>query len=112
MLFLRLLAEGSASPSPAAKGGGAAFQLVFFALIIGGLYMFMIRPQKARQRAQVQLIGSIEVGDEVETSAGMFGRVQRATDTIVWVELAPGMTVKMSRAAIRRRVIEPDPGQG
>ncbi|MFN2615028.1 MAG: preprotein translocase subunit YajC [Actinomycetota bacterium] len=108
MLFA-LLAQ-SITPSASSSGSratGGVSTLIFFALIIGAFYFLMIRPQRNRARQHQDLVRAIEVGDEVETAAGMFGIVKRATDDIVWVEIVPGAEpVKMSRAAIRRRIID------
>jgi preprotein translocase subunit YajC len=108
-MILSLLAQASSSSSPAPAGGAGSFLILI--PLFGLLYFMMIRPQKKARAAQMALTRSVEVGDEIETIAGMFGRITKADDATLWVELAPGFTVKMSRAAIRRKVI-PDVAEG
>ena len=77
---------------------------IFLGLLFGAMYFLMIRPQQRRRRQYMALLGSLEVGDEVETIAGIFGTIRRLDDDHAWVEVAEGMTLKMSRGAIRRKV--------
>jgi preprotein translocase subunit YajC len=107
--MLSLLAQtadptGTATPS---AGGGIAAFLPFLLIIL--LFVFMMRKQGRQRRQHMDLVTSVEIGDEVETIAGMFGTVRRATDDMLWVELAPGAEVKMARAAVRRKVMQFEP---
>lgn len=94
----------------AQEGGGSAAgsagSLILLVAMFGAMYFLMIRPQQKRVRAAQQLARSVEVGDRVETVAGMFGSITAATDDTVDVEIAPGVVVTMSRGAIRRKVTE------
>lgn len=89
--------------------GGSLFSLLLPLVLMGGVFYFLlIRPQKSRQRQQQALMEALEVGDEVMTAGGIFGRVT-AIDTeedIVTVELAPGTQVRMLRRAIAQRLVE------
>ena len=78
--------------------------LIFLALLFGAMYFLMIRPQQKRRKQFMDLIKSLEVGNEVETIAGIFGTIRRLDDDHAWVEVAEGTVLKMTRAAIRRTV--------
>lgn len=88
------------------RGGGGAASLVLFVPLILLFYFMLIRPQRARMRAQQQLLQTLEVGDEVETVAGMFGQIKRMDDETVWLEVAAGTVIRMSRSAVRRKIVE------
>ena len=45
-------------------------------LAFGLMYMLILRPQRARQQRQRQLLESVEPGDEVLTVGGLYGIVQ------------------------------------
>jgi preprotein translocase subunit YajC len=77
---------------------GAGFLLIIVAFAF--LYFVLIRPQKKRQLAARQLLDSVEVGDEVVTAGGIYGRVTELHDDDVLVEIAPQTTVKVARRAI------------
>jgi preprotein translocase subunit YajC len=73
-------------------------------LLIG--YLVLVRPQKRRLQAQRELLNQLEVGDEVVTSAGIFGTIVDIDDDddVLTVEIAPGTNVRMLRGGISRRV--------
>lgn len=88
------------------RGGSGAASLVLFIPLILLFYFMLIRPQRTRMRAQQQLLQTLEVGDEVETVAGMFGTIKRMDEQTVWLEVAPGTVVRMNRSAVRRKIVE------
>ena len=86
-------------------GGGIA-SLLFFVPLILVFYFLMIRPQRNRMRQHQQLLGQLEVGDEVETIGGVYGTIRAVTDGDFMLEVAPGTTIRVSRGAVRRKVYE------
>jgi preprotein translocase subunit YajC len=93
----------------AETGGGS--QLVGLALpllMLVGFYFLLIRPQRTRQRAQQALISSVEVGDEVMTTGGIFGTIVEIDDEegVLTVEIAPGTRIRMLRQGIAQRFVE------
>jgi preprotein translocase subunit YajC len=101
MTFIALLAQAT-TDTPKAN---PLVSLMPIILIFGAMYFLMIRPQRNKQRQFMELLRSLEVGDDVETVAGIFGTIRRLDDDTAWVEIAPGTTIKMSRAGIRRKVV-------
>ncbi|MCU1498459.1 MAG: preprotein translocase subunit YajC [Acidimicrobiales bacterium] len=79
--------------------------LLFLPLLVI-LYFMMIRPQQRRVRAQQALIAALEVGDEVLTTAGMFGTITALDGDVVTLQIAEGVEVRMARAAIGRMADE------
>ncbi|UFN45487.1 preprotein translocase subunit YajC [Nocardioides okcheonensis] len=78
---------------------------------IVALFWFMvIRPQQRRQREVVSLQQSIQVGQRVMMSSGVFGTVVSLTDDRARLEIAPGTQIEIARAAIAK-VDEPVLGQ-
>ncbi len=90
------------------EGAGS---LVFLALFLVAMWLLLIRPQRKRQQQLMQVQHSVEVGDEVMLSAGVFARVTAevedpATGDCLMVEVAPGVEMKIARGAVLR-VVEP-----
>ena len=75
-------------------------------LILVLMWALMIRPQQRRAREHQSVVASMRVGDEVMTSAGIFGTVSALDDETVSVEIAPGVVVRVLKAAIVRRLTE------
>jgi preprotein translocase subunit YajC len=82
----------------------------FAPLVLLGLvfYFLLIRPQNQRRRAQMQMQTELEVGDDVVTTAGIYGTVTEIDDDygVVTLEVAPGMEVRFARAAIAQRLLD------
>ena len=70
---------------------------------IMALFWFMVvRPQRRRQREVVALQNSIEVGQRVMLTSGVFGTVMSLDDDRARLEVAHGTVVEVARAAIAR----------
>lgn len=82
--------------------------LIVPALIIGFVYLFMIAPQRRKMKAHRQLLHSLQQGDEVLTSAGIYGAVAEVEDSIVWLEVAPEIELKIQKASIVQVVSQSD----
>jgi len=101
---------GTIDLATATKSSGS--NPVFFLIIIavfGIFYMFVLRPQRARQRAAAQTHTAATPGDRVRTTAGIYGTIVSADDRDVVIEVAPGVHITMLRRAIMEVVRdEPD----
>jgi preprotein translocase subunit YajC len=83
--------------------------LIPLALMFVVMYLLLIRPQQQRVRRQQVLVSTLEVGDQVVTAGGLFGRIVGLDDETVSLELAPNVTVRVIRPAISRRLDEGAP---
>ncbi|MBI5087532.1 MAG: preprotein translocase subunit YajC [Actinobacteria bacterium] len=87
------------------SGGGAAIvQLGIFLLIPIAMYFLLIRPQRRRQRSQAAMQSSIDVGDEVMTTSGLYGFITGFDGNIVWLEIDDNVQIRVARAAVQRKV--------
>lgn len=81
-------------------------------LLMVAMYFLLFRPQQKRVAEHQRLVRSIDVGDEVVTSAGIFGKITRMTDERVEIELSGGARLEMLRSSIVKRVGDVDePGE-
>jgi preprotein translocase subunit YajC len=90
------------------SGGGSSFLILMIGL--AGVMFFMMRSQRKRTRSQEQVQRGAEIGDEIMTTAGIFGTIveEDEDEGTVMVEIAPGTRIKMLRAGIARRITEDD----
>ena len=103
MHVLSVLAASSSKSNPL----GFLLPLV---IIGGAMYFLMIRPQRRKMRAQADLQSSIEVGDEVMTTSGIYGFVTSLEGEIAWLEIDDDVQIRIARAALTRKV-DTGPGQ-
>jgi preprotein translocase subunit YajC len=92
------------------SSGGSALGLFVPMLLIGAaMYFLMIRPQRRKMRSQAALQSSIEVGDEVMTTSGVYGFVTLIDGEIAWLEIDDNVQIRIARQALQRKV---DTSQG
>ena len=90
-------------------GSGQALQQVaLFALLILGLYVLAIRPQRARARALAEVRAGLAVGTRVITTAGIHATVTAVEGDDVLLEIAPGVVVRFVSVAVVRITDETD----
>jgi preprotein translocase subunit YajC len=78
--------------------------LLMFGLL-GVMMYFMTRRQRKAQEQQAALQNSLDIGDRVMTTSGLYGTVVDADDnTTVTLEIAPGVETEWLRAAVREKV--------
>ena len=76
--------------------------LAVYAIIIGGMWFLLMRPQKKEQKKQSQMLSALEVGDIVLTTSGFYGTVIDITDDTVIVEFGNNKNcrIPMQKSAI------------
>ncbi|MGH9211506.1 MAG: preprotein translocase subunit YajC, partial [Acidimicrobiales bacterium] len=78
--------------------------LIVIVSIFGLLWVLVLLPQQRRVRAHQQLVMSLEEGDEVILTAGIFGRITVLGPEELDLEVAPGVELRVARQAVLRRV--------
>jgi preprotein translocase subunit YajC len=64
-------------------------------------WFLLIRPQAKRQRELARMQSSLEVGDTVMLTSGVFATVREFNeDGTARVEIAPGVVIKVARQAV------------
>ena len=79
-MFLEAAGTGNSA------GGGALFWIIYFAIIIGVMYLVIIRPQKKQQKAREELQSGMEPGDSIMTTGGFYGTILDIDGDTVIVE--------------------------
>ncbi|MDQ3916441.1 MAG: preprotein translocase subunit YajC [Actinomycetota bacterium] len=81
-------------------------QVILLGALIAVFYFLLIRPQKKRVEQHQKLVGSVDVGDEIITIGGLYGRVTAIGDDDFELEPAEGTRLRFVKSAIARRVTE------
>jgi preprotein translocase subunit YajC len=69
-------------------------------------YLFIIRPQVKKQKNQANFEESLEKGQEVVTSSGIIGRINKLEDHVVHIQADTKTFLKITRASISREMTE------
>lgn len=74
-------------------------------LMFGVMYFLMIRPQRKKQKEEEKMRNNIQIGDEILTIGGFYGRVVSIKDDAVVFESASDHSKqKIARWAIQQNL--------
>lgn len=102
MLFLTSSVSGAAGQNSTAA---LINMVVMFALMIGLMYFFLLRPQKKKEKEVSSMRRNLEIGDEITTIGGINGRiVSIKDDDLLVIESGPDKTkIRIKRWAVQSK---------
>lgn len=62
------------------NSGQLISMLLTYGVVIGGMYLFLFRPQQKKRKQEEEMRKSVEIGDEITTIGGIVGRVISVKD--------------------------------
>lgn len=98
--LLALMPALAMAQDPGAPGMGVMGQVIFFAGFILIFYFLIWRPQSKRAKEHKALMSGLNKGDEVVTSGGVAGRINKVTDDFIVVEVADNVEIKVQKVAV------------
>jgi preprotein translocase subunit YajC len=76
-------------------------QLVPIFVVMGIVYILVIRPRARKEREALSSLRNVRRGDTVVTSGGIIGKVTKTIDdNDVEIEIAPNIRIRLARASI------------
>ena len=85
-----------------ASGGGTWFMIIYLVVIFGAMYLLLIRPQKKKQKEEKKMRENLQVGDEIVTIGGIYGRViSLKEDTMVIESKSDHSKITVARWALQ-----------
>lgn len=88
----------AAGGAPGGASGLASFVPLILIFVV--FYFLLIRPQQRKAKEHQQFLGSLKKGERVVTNGGIHGRITGLTDTIVTMEIAENIKIKVNRSSI------------
>lgn len=76
-------------------GFGTVGMVIYILALIAIFYFLAIRPSRKRDKELKAMQASIQVGDDVMTSSGFYGKVVEITDQVVTVEFGTNRGVRI-----------------
>jgi preprotein translocase subunit YajC len=88
LITIFLQAESSGNP------------LIFFVLVFGVFWFFMIRPQFKKQKQERKFREEMKKGDKVVTTGGLHGKVVDISEKTVKIDVSNGMVLKFEKTCV------------
>lgn len=78
-----------AAESSAQSGGMSIIVMIgYLVIIFGAMYFLLIRPQRKKQKEEKKMRENLQVGDEIVTIGGIYGRVISLKEDTLVIESA------------------------
>lgn len=95
-----LIASAHAQGAAAAQQPSLLSPLIMMVLFFVVFWFIAIRPQMKRAKEHRALLAGLAKGDEVVAAGGLLGRVADLAESIVTIEIADGVQVKVQKQAV------------
>ena len=82
------------------SGGSGFTAFIPLVLMFAIFYFLLIRPQQKRQKQHKSLLANLRRGDSVITQGGIHGKITGLTESVITLEIAPGVRVRVSRSFV------------
>ena len=105
---VEFLAQTSAPGAP--EGGSGMEKLMQFlpmVLLFGAMYFFLIAPQRKKQKEHEKMLKSLESGDEIVTTGGIFGVITNVKDDRFVVRVADNTKIEVGKGFVQTVLKKP-----
>ena len=86
-------------------GGSGTFTIVWLIIMVALFYFMLIRPQKKKEKAEKLMRENLQIGDEILTIGGIYGRViSLKEDTIVIESKSDHSKLTIARWAMQQNL--------
>ena len=92
------------SAAETTNSGGSILGMLPLVAIFAAMYFLLLRPQRKRQKETRNLQSSLQEGDEIITSSGIYGWISSVEENYFWVEIAKDTEVRVLKSAVANRV--------
>ena len=74
--------------------------LIMMVAIFAIMYFFMIRPQNKKQKEIQNFRNNLQIGQDVITAGGIYGKVKEIEDNVIVLEIASGVKIRIDKNSI------------
>jgi preprotein translocase subunit YajC len=99
-----MTAQGGAQGPAGCAESGLFLPVVMIAI----LYFVWILPTQRERKKHQGVLDTLKRGDEVLTSAGLFGTITDMTDKVFTIEIAKNVKVRVLKSSVARKIDDAD----
>ena len=96
------------APTPGPGGFNGSTMLIVYALLFGAFYFFMIAPQRKKQKDHEKMLSSLQSGDEIVTTGGIFGTITNVKEDRFIVRVSDNTKIELGKGFVQTVVKKPD----
>jgi len=99
--FAQAAAPAGASAPQGGLFGAGGSMIAVYVLLFAAMYFFMIAPQRKKQKAHEKLLASLQSGDEVVTSGGMYGVITNVKEDRFVVRISENTKIEIGKGFVQ-----------
>jgi len=105
MDFLFLTLDTATNGAGAANPTSGIMSIVMLVAMVVIFYFFIMRPQKKKQKEEEKMRNNLQIGDEIVTIGGIYGKVvSLKEDSFVIESIVDKSKMKLARWAIQQNL--------
>ena len=98
-----ILGDTTTAQSSSGGGLGSFGWIIYFVIIIVAMYFILIRPQRKKQKEEDKMKNNTQVGDEILSIGGIYGKIIAVKEDSYIVESGPDRSkVRVAKWAIQQ----------
>jgi preprotein translocase subunit YajC len=82
------------------QGNNPMSTIFLMVMLIVVFYFFMIRPQVKRQKDLKNFRESLQKGDKIITTGGIYGKINNISGNVVTIDLGNNVIIKVDKSAL------------
>ena len=87
--------------APAAGAGFPPSMIIVWLLFIAGFYFLFIAPQRKKQKEHDKMLSTLQSGDEVVTTGGIYGVITNVKDDRFVVRIADNTKIELGKGFVQ-----------
>ena len=100
-VFSSLFLAQNAAPAGPQGGAPGMSMIVIYVLIFAAMYFFMIAPQRKKQKEHEKMLATLQSGDEIVTSGGIFGVITNVKEDRFVVRIADNTKIEVGKGFVQ-----------
>ena len=89
-----------------ASPGGSVMSFLPLIAIVLVFYLFFMRPQQKRQKAQTQFLANLSKGDDIATASGIIGKINKIEGEVVTLQIDQKTFIKVLKSAVSKEMTD------
>ena len=89
------------APGPQPGGAGMLQTFLPMALLFAAMYFLMIAPQRKKQKEHEKMLKSLESGDEVVTTGGIYGVITNVKEDRFVVRVSDNTKIEVGKSFVQ-----------
>ena len=90
----------TATTSSTSSSNSWLILIIFIVVIFGFMYFFTIRPQQKKRQETLKMLQSLQIGDNVITNGGIYGKIQNVYEDSFILKTDSGDTIRVAKWAV------------